>query len=359
MASLIFVTQRIDQNDPTLGFVPSWVAALAARVDRVDVIANEVAPDAASIADNVRVIGLGKQEGASRFRRGIAFEQAVWDLTRRGDVLGLVAHMCPIYLDLAFPIAKLRRIPTLLWFAHPSKTWTLRLANLLADGVITSLPGAYPLPGAKVHVIGQAIDLDSFEFSPLVKRDDLSLVAVGRTSSAKGLGTMVRAVALLRRAGQDLQLRIIGSSSNAMELRHRHELERIIEAEGVRDCVSLEPGVPPSEVPRLLRDADGLLNGMVNGSGDKVVFEAAATGRPAIASNRSFTGLLGDLPIDLLFDEGNPAQLADRIAGLSNAPWQDRLSVAQELRARVEQGHSVQHWARATTGLLERMHSRG
>ena len=107
MSSLVFVTQLIDPDDPALGFSSSLVAALAAELDHVDVVANEVR-GAPPFPSNVRVHSLGKERGAGRLERGWRFERTVARLLSDRDDAALFAHMCPDYLTLATPIAKAR-----------------------------------------------------------------------------------------------------------------------------------------------------------------------------------------------------------------------------------------------------------
>lgn len=234
----------------------------------------------------------------------------------------------------------------MLWFAHPSVSPTLRIADRLADAILTSLPGAYPLPGPKVRVIGQAVDLEDFPFSPRRRDAELRLVAVGRTSPSKGFPVIVRAVAAAREAGVDAGLRIVGPSTTPAELRHRAELETLIR-ERLGDAGSLEDAVPHERIAAVLGEADVLVNAMVAGSGDKVVFEAAALGRPVLVSNPAFGDLLGELPLTLRFPPGDHRALAGRIGELGSAGDDARLAVAKELRARVERDHSLGHWADA------------
>jgi glycosyltransferase involved in cell wall biosynthesis len=352
VAGLIFVTQCVDPADPILGFVPGLIDGLAALVDRVDVVANEAPGLPLDLASNVEVMSLGKERGVSRLSRGVAFEGAIARLTRK-DTIGLLAHMCPIYLNLAWPIARSRGVPSLLWFAHPSETPSLWLAERLADGVITSLPGAYPRPGPKVRAIGQAIDPDAYPLAaPPPEREGLSMLALGRTSPAKGFETIVRAVDVARRRGLSASLRIVGPSSNEQEREHREQLAALIDRSGLEDAVSLEPGVPPEQVPALIRDVDLLVNAMVQGSADKVVFEAAAMGRPSMASNTAFAPLFAGLPMHLWFPQGDAESLADRLLAFVETSVEVKREAGEELRRRVLAEHSLNHWSRSVVDLL-------
>ena len=84
---------------------------------------------------------------------------------------------------------------------------------------------------------------------------------------------------------------------------------------------------------------DALVNNMQAGATDKVVYEAAATCLPVLASNPALDGFL---PEELRFDRDDPASLTRRLEELARA---DRAAVGRELRARVERDHDVEGWA--------------
>ena len=151
------MTQLVDPDDPVLGFVVNQIRALAEDGD-VIVIANEarnVPPDLAP-----SVISLGKERGHGRVRRTARYLTTVTRLvaTRRVDVL--VPHMGAAYLVAAAPITKPARVRTALWFVHAAESRMLRLAERLADVVVTALPGSYPRRTPKLVPIGHAIDTD-------------------------------------------------------------------------------------------------------------------------------------------------------------------------------------------------------
>jgi glycosyltransferase involved in cell wall biosynthesis len=78
---------------------------------------------------------------------------------------------------------------------------------------------------------------------------------------------------------------------------------------------------------------------MREGALDKVVYEAAATCMPVLASNSGFEDVL---PKELRFGREDPDDLAAKLAALRDA---DRNAIGIGLRAAVEKRHSVEHWA--------------
>ena len=128
----------------------------------------------------------------------------------------------------------------------------------------------------------------------------LRAVALGRTSPAKGYETIARAAEL---AGVELEIR--GTSGTAEE---RDERERLV-ALGAH---VLDP-VPYSDVPALLAVKDVLVDNMREGALDKVVYEAAATCLPVLASNSGFDDVL---PPELRFARHDPEDLAEKLRAL-------------------------------------------
>jgi glycosyltransferase involved in cell wall biosynthesis len=328
----VFVTQRIDPSDPVLGAATAKVAALSAILDEVIVLADAAVEDA--LPENCRVC---LYRSASRPGRGLRFEAALArELARRPRPAFVLAHMCPIFAVLAAPLARPLGVRVLLWFTHWRASRLLAIAERCSSAVVTVERRTFPLASDKVVAIGHGIDLAQFPCAHRPERAPLRLLALGRTSPAKGLDVIVRAVATL----PGVRLEVVGPSSTAEERAHRVALKRLVAELGVRDRVALSDAVARERVPALLADVDALVNNMRAGATDKVVFEAAATCLPVVASNPAFEALL---PAELRFEQDDLEDLARRLEWLAAA---DRAGLGRELRARVERNHSVEGWAR-------------
>jgi glycosyltransferase involved in cell wall biosynthesis len=353
---VVFVTQLIDPDDADLGFVVPQLRALADRVDHLTVIANEVRSLPADLPADV--ISLEKERGRGRMRRGARYEAALVHSLRGRVPAAVLAHMCPSYLTLAAPVARITRSPTILWFVHSADTWNLRVAERLAGAVITAFPNSYPRQGPKIHAIGHAIDTNAFGCTPVERSDaqPLRLVAVGRTSAYKGYDVMIRAVAEARGRGANAELRIVGPSLTPAERTYRSELHALVDAEG-EGGIRLEEGVPRGAMPALLREADVLVNATEDRSADKVVFEAMAVGRPVLVSSPAFAELVAPSSLPLTFRRDDPASLTSRIEALATASNADLRAIGGVLSRRVAAEHSLEHWAdrvaQLVTGLVQ------
>jgi len=328
---LVFVTQKVDPASPVLGATVAKIRALAARVDEVAVLADGAVEGA--LPENCRV-----HLFASRTRpgRGLRFASALAaELARRPRPAAVVAHMCPIYAVLAAPLARPLGVRVLLWFTHWKPSRLLRIAERLSNAVLTVEPRTFPLHSRKLHAIGHGIDLTELACGERPRGRELALLSLARTSPAKGLETVIRAVALVPEA----RLAQYGPSLTDGERRHRQELEVLVRSLGVSDRVVIGRAVPRAEVPDLLSRSDALVNNMRAGATDKAVYEAAAACLPVLASNPVFDGFL---PPELRFERDDPASLAERIRGLAGL---DRSALGRSLRERVEREHSVDGWA--------------
>ena len=324
MKRLIFLTQAVDPAHPALAATIPMVRALAARVDELVVVAQSAGQ--AELPANVSVRTFG---APSRVQRLARFER---QLVHALPADAVVAHMIPVYVVLAAPVVLPRRIPLLLWYTHWKASPLLRVAAQLATGIVSVDRRSFPLASSKVRAIGHGIDVTEFTCTKRGANERVHALVLGRYSPAKGLKTIM----LGARDLEGIELELHGAALNAFERRYRDE---ILGGFGI----PLGDAVPRSELPQLFARADLLINNMEAGAPDKVVYEAAASCVPVLASNPVFDDLFEGFP--LFFERDSPDSLTERLqwfAGLSAA---ERNEIGQTLRERVARHHSVETWA--------------
>jgi glycosyltransferase involved in cell wall biosynthesis len=351
---LAFVTQAIDADDPNLAVAVDWVRALAERCDEVRVVTDRIGRHDLPANVSFHTLGAG-----SRLGRGLRFERATAAALRAPDAM--LVHMVPLFLLLAAPAARLRRVPLLLWYAHWRGDWTLRLADRLAAATLSVDRDSYPLPSSKLRPIGHGIDLERFAV-----RDgrgqgrSLRLLALGRTAPWKGYATLLDGFEQALGQGLDANLEIRGPSMKAEERAHRDELAaRIARSPVLAARATLAEPVSRDRVAELLATADALVTAADSGRGtqtlDKVVYEASACAVPVIASNPALRDYLGGLPVRLDFRPGDAADLARALVEFAAESSASRDEAGLELRRRVERGHSVDTWADRVLDVVEEL----
>jgi glycosyltransferase involved in cell wall biosynthesis len=328
MKRLVFLTQSVDPEHPALAATIPKIRALAERVEEVVVLAQS--GDRDGLPSNVAVRTFG---ASSRAGRAWRFER---ELSRALPADAVVAHMIPVYVLLAAPLVRPRRIPLLLWYTHWKATAKLRAAERLATAIVSVDRRSFPLESAKVRPIGHGIDVNEFTCADRSGRAGLRALVLGRYSPAKGIETILRAAQQV----DGVEVELHGAALNELERQHRQELALM----GFR----LGDGVPRTQVPELLARADVLVNNMEAGAPDKVVYEAAAACLPVLASNPVFDELFSGYPLS--FERESAESLAERLRWFGGLSDSERAEIGTTLRERVARHHSVDTWA---DGILE------
>lgn len=184
----------------------------------------------------------------------------------------------------------------------------------VSDFNLRYLQKAFGADAGGVRRVYNGLDLDEFFYRAPMGRPPV-IAAVGRLVEKKGFSDLIDAVALLRRAGRDVRLDLVGAG--AME----KELRRQVTEKGVEDSVTLWGARPQAEVRRIVGAAavfaapcvvahDGNRDGLPT-----VVLEAMALGTPCVAT--PVTGIpevISHGVTGLLVPERDPAALARALA---------------------------------------------
>jgi glycosyltransferase involved in cell wall biosynthesis len=356
---LVFVTQVVDADHPALAQTVDVVGALATRYERVEVLCDRVGRHELPASVGFRTFAAGTKPG-----RGLRFERALAaSLREKPDAI--LVHMVPTFLTLAWPFAKARRVPLLLWYTHWHASRSLRLATRLADRILSVDRRSFPLDSPKVRGIGHAVDTARFRPRGSERHDasavggPLRLLALGRFARWKGYGTMLDGLSLALADGLDATLELRGPTLTDDERSHRAELAARIAADPqLADRIVLAQPVVRDEIPELLDSADALLSATEPRGAetlDKVVYEAAACGVPVVASNTALAEFLDGLPVELRFRARDAEDLARALVALAAAGPDARAVAGAELRRRVERSHSLDSWAGAVVGAVDEL----
>lgn len=292
LMKLLIVTQKVDKNDPILGFFHRWIIEFAKHCESVTVICLEKGiyelssyddssvRSAHGLPANVRVLSLGKEQHVSRAAYIWRFYSYIWK--ERKNYETVFVHMNPIYVVLGGWVWKILGKKMALWYTHKNVDWKLRIAEKIADKIFSASKESFRLKSKKVFVTGHGIDLDFFCPSNELKTDKV-LLSVGRLMPTKRHDLAIMAAAQAR-----LPLRIIGDGPE------RKNLETLSRKLGSN--VDFLGSLTQSQTRDEYRKASFLIHTSETGSLDKVVLEALACGLGVISTSTA----LSDLPITIV-----------------------------------------------------------
>jgi glycosyltransferase involved in cell wall biosynthesis len=349
---LLVFNLATDLDDPILGFTTRWVQALAERVECVHIITMRAGRVEAP--GNVRVYSVGKEKGYSEPRRAALFYRHLFRILREEHIDVCFSHMMPIFTILAAPVLRRKGIPIITWYAHPSLTRTLKLADRLSDCMVTSLATAYPYKHDKLIVVGQGIDTDIFTPDTEVAPDNPPLIlCVGRLSPVKGHLTLLKAAALIRqRWEKPFRVEIVGEPAGPWDEPYVRSLHQQVKELALEGIVFFGPGVPMECLPRWYQRCSVHVNLTPTGSGDKVAWEAMACGSPCVVANEGFRETLGKYSEQLLFRYGEPAALAHQLELICSLSDSERTIIGAYLREQVVEMHSLPRLADKLTNIF-------
>jgi len=342
---LLIITQKVDERDQVLGFMHRWIEEFAKQCEALTVICLE--EGAHHLPKNVRVLSLGKEQKFSRIRYVLRFWYFIW---RERNVYDAVfVHMNQIYMVLGWLVWRVLGKKISLWYAHGAVSASLRMAEKMTDVVFTSTASGFRIRSAKVRIVGQGIDTDHFAPPtyvgvPIARLENPlpKIIIIGRLSPAKDQATLIPALALLVKAGEQFDAVIIGSAGREEQESYAQSLYRMVDEKNLGKFVRFTGGVPHKDILAYLRQADIFVNPGLTGSLDKAGLEAMATGLPVLTCNEAYEGVLGDYRGLLMFEKKNPDDLAKKLMALMRMDAASRLHLRQSMRSMVVAHHCVE-----------------
>src|SRR5512144_1683712 len=184
---LMLVNFAMNRDTPVLAWQQGRAAELARSCERVVVLTEESGDF--ERADNLEVHCVPRAFCRAplrwlKLKWLMLLPVALWCRRHRFDAC--FVHMNAAWVYRLWPCLRGFAVPTLLWYAHGTVTWRLRLAQRCADRVVTSTPEGFRIPSHKLEVIGQAIDTEMFRLSAPAVRETSRLDTPTEVTSHAG-----------------------------------------------------------------------------------------------------------------------------------------------------------------------------
>lgn len=323
---LLIVTQKVNIDDPILGFFHRWIVEFAKHFDSVTVICLEEGGH--ELPANVRVLSLGKVKGMEsqskdKFGYSLKFIRCIYNERKNYDAV--FVHMNPIYVVLAGWLWKLSGKKVSLWYTHKAVDLKLRIAERFADVIFTAAAESFTLKTSKKRVVGHGIDVDVYADRSRTKEigtEPISIISVGRITPIKNSDTLVEAARILK-SELDFNVTFIGSPVTHSDLEYSDSVKALVAKYDLKSIVSFIGDIKPADIPAKYAATDLSVNLTPTGGLDKVVLESMAAGVPVLTSNEAFRDYFESaekgLADKLIFKLNDAQDLARKVVALVTA----------------------------------------
>ncbi|MEI6346109.1 MAG: glycosyltransferase family 4 protein [bacterium] len=352
---LLIITQKVDQNDPILGFFHRWLVEFSKVYEKVTVICLQEGPH--SLPSNVSVYSLGKEQNLGRISYLIRFYSLIWK--QRAEYDKVFVHMNPVYIILAGFLWRAWGKKIALWYTHKLVDTKLLIALFLTNVVFTASIESFRAKSPKVHVMGHGIDTELFAPAtkagvrsaeqPVEKRP-FTIISVGRVSLAKNQKLLVDIARVLVATTPDFVIEIVGGPVTAIDREYDKELRAFIGASGLSEHFHCLGAKSQQELIPILQKVDVLVNLSDTGSLDKVVLEAMSMAKIPVTCNEAFETLLR--PRGLFVDKADIDGFAELLHTLAVKTEAERRAVGAELRGYIMEHHDLGNLIRRIANTL-------
>ena len=218
--------------------------------------------------------------------------------------------------------------------------WFIRRTVARADAMLTvsehmraTAITNYALPPDKVHAVVNGYNSQVFYPRPQVEMrkrlgipaDQRLVIYVGRFVRAKGLVELVNAFATL--AARDTHLRLVLVGDGVM----RDELDALLKSQNLVERTLLPGGLEPPAVAEWICASDLLCLPSWSEGYPNVVIEAAACGRPVVATDVGGTSEIVGKDNGILVPARDEAALAGALRTVLGGSW-DPLAIARTVK---------------------------
>lgn len=336
---LIFANE-FDPAHDVMGFLPDWVRVLQRQGTDVRVMAQHVG----KISRAVPLIDLDKYGRPGRIGRLVRTWTAMWRFRDQYDVLFVV--MSPLWATVLSPLARLLGKRSYLWYAVWRGSWKLRCAERVVTGIFCSVPESFPFRSRKVRAIGQAIDIERYHPEE-GQRISGRMLCLGRISPVKRIEVLLEALSIIPDLAEAHSVLIAGGPVSEGDRAYEADLRSRTARLGLEEAIVWLGKINHDATDELYRHADITVNMTPEGSFDKTMLEAMASGSIVVASNPALRRFLPpDVADRTMFRQDDSQDLANVLADLLALSDAEKGQLRIAMRTAVMQHHSIDQWAR-------------
>lgn len=302
---LLILTQKVDKNDDILGFFHAWVREFSKHCEGITVIC--LGKGEYDLPKNIKVLSLGKENGASRMRYIGRFYRYIWRERKNYDTV--FVHMNQEYVLLGGLFWRIFGKKVSMWRNDKHGDIFTRIAIRFSNIVFCTSPFSYTAKFKKTKIMPVGVDTELFRKDPSVSRIKNSILCVGRISPVKNVDVLIEALLLLDKESYNFIATIVGDAL-PKDVEYLESVKTKAEPLLNSKKIQFLGSMPNDKTPEIYRRHEIYVNLTESESFDKTILEAMASGCLVLASNVSLKDTLGT---ELLFQERNAEDLAEKL----------------------------------------------
>lgn len=305
---LLIVTQKVNVDDPILGFFHRWIIEFAKHYEKITVICLEKGEY--DLPGNVKVLSLGKEQGKSKIKYLINFYKYIWQERKNYDAV--FVHMNQEYALLAGLWWRLIGKRVFMWRNHHAGSWLTDVAAFFCTKVFCTSKYSYTAKYKKTILMPVGIDTATFKIDPNIKKIPNSILFLARMSPAKKPHILIEALKLLKDKGADFTASFYGDPASS-DVGYYENLKKMVVDFDLSEQVYFYPGVPNRETVSIYNQHQIFVNLSSSGMYDKTIFEAMSCGCTILVSNEN---LFNVISVNNFLENVNVDTLSNKLSRL-------------------------------------------
>jgi glycosyltransferase involved in cell wall biosynthesis len=307
---LLIITQKVNRNDPILGFFHGWIIEFAKHFESITAICLEKGEY--NLPTNVKVLSLGKESGISRSKYLFNFYKYIWQERHNYDAV--FVHMNQEYILLGGILWQLLGKKTYMWRNHHAGSFLTDIAAKFCKKVFCTSKFSFTAKYKKTVLMPVGINTDLFKIDQSIERVPKSILFLGRMAPIKRPHILIDALMEIDKKGMEYIASFVGDAL-PIDNDYYLSLKQKIKANNLENKIRLFKGIPNQKTPYIYNLHSVFVNLSTSGMYDKTIFEAMACGSLVLVSNKNLKGIIPDR---YLFEEGNLVDLKKRLEEIIN-----------------------------------------
>lgn len=340
---LLMFTQKVDLNDPILGFVHQWIEELSKNIEELYIITSYLGKH--NLSENIKIFSLGKERGNPKWRRLIRIYKIILPLFMNRRINAIWSHQIQHFVLAIAPVAGFFNIPIYLFYAHGAISFSLKAAAIFTKKIFTSTDEGLRLNTSKKIIIGQGIDTNYFrcDSKKMNREKKKILLSVGRISPIKDQETLIKAAEIIKSKGLDnFLILFVGDILLPKDKGYKEKLILLIKKLNMEDYIRFIGAVSHKDIKKYYCMSDIYINTAL-GALDKSALEAMSCERLCLVTNEAFRNEFKDFEDIIIFKEKEYNDLANKIISLLTIDENIRRNLTSSLRERIIQRHNLEN----------------